>query len=185
MLSLVGGFGLSYLLSSLLFDNTARMATSLFVFLIPCSFISFFVSEMLLNKRFHVFSGKRWVEWAVCIAICLLGTGLIRSDAFHIERKIPETDQIAAIYMYADYEHLYRDEADFETLKKFTGTFWITNRNICLIPTSKTIQNIIFRKHKMQNLQHRHPLTAPDPILLLLFHTVTAIIYLPFRLLII
>ena len=30
MLSLVGGFGLSYLLSSLLFDNTARMATSLF-----------------------------------------------------------------------------------------------------------------------------------------------------------
>lgn len=118
MLSLVGGFGLSYLLSSLLFDNTARMATSLFVFLIPCSFISFFVSEMLLNKRFHVFSGKRWVEWAVCIAICLLGTGLIRSDAFHIERKIPETDQIAAIYMYADYEHLYRDEADFETLKK-------------------------------------------------------------------
>ena len=94
------------------------MATSLFVFLIPCSFISFFVSEMLLNKRFHVFSGKRWVEWAVCIAICLLGTGLIRSDAFHVERKIPETDQIAAIYMYADYEHLKRDEADYETLKK-------------------------------------------------------------------
>ena len=66
---------------------------------------------------------ERWVEWAVCIAICLLGTGLIRSDAFHSRTKIPETDQIAAIYMYADYEHLYRDEADFETLKKF-------NRNL-------------------------------------------------------
>lgn len=118
MLSLVGGFGLSYLLSSLLFANTARMTTALFVFLIPCSFASFFISEMLLNKRFHVFSRKRWIEWAVCIALCLFGTGLIKGDVFHVERKIPETDQIAAIYMYADYEHVYSDETDFETLEK-------------------------------------------------------------------
>lgn len=118
MLALVGGFGLSFLLSSLLFDNTAHMTTSLFVFLIPCTFASFFVSEMLLKKRFHVFSRKRWMEWAVCIALFLLGTSLVKSDAFHMERKIPETDQIAAIYMYADYEHVYTDPADFEVLEK-------------------------------------------------------------------
>ncbi len=118
MLALVGGFGLSFLLSSLLFDNTAHMTTALFVFLIPSSFVSFFVSEMLLKKRFHIFSRKRWIEWAGCIALCLIGSGLLKGDAFHIERKIPDTDQIAAIYMYADYEHVYTDEADFEVLEK-------------------------------------------------------------------
>lgn len=118
MLALVGGFGLSFLLSSLLFDNTAHMTTSLFVFLIPCSFVSFFISEMLLKKRFHIFSRKRWIEWAACIALCLIGTGLLKGDAFHIERKIPETDQIAAIHMYADYEHVYTDASDFEVLEK-------------------------------------------------------------------
>ena len=118
MLALVGGFGLSFLLSSLLFDNTAHMTTALFVFLIPSSFVSFFISEMLLKKRFHIFSRKRWIKWAGCIALCLIGTGLLKGDAFHIERKIPDTDQIAAIYMYADYEHVYTDEADFEVLEK-------------------------------------------------------------------
>ena len=117
MLALVGGFSLSFLLSSLLFDSTSHMTTSLFVFLIPCTFVSFFISEMLLTKKFHVFSGKRWVEWGICIAICLLGTGLIKVDAFHIERKIPKTDQIAAIYMYADYEHVYTDQTDFKILE--------------------------------------------------------------------
>ncbi|WP_270362505.1 ABC transporter permease [Eubacterium ramulus] len=118
MLALVGGFGLSFLLFSLLFDNTAHMTTALFVFLIPCSFVSFFISEMLLKKRFHIFSRKRWIEWAACIALCLIGTGLLKSDAFRIERRIPDTDQIAAIYMYGDYEHVYTDEADFEVLEK-------------------------------------------------------------------
>ncbi len=118
MLALVGGFGLSFLLSSLLFDNTPHMTTALFVFLIPCSFVSFFISEMLLKKRFHIFSRKRWIEWAACIALCLIGTGLLKADAFHIERKIPDTDQIAAIYMYGDYEHVYTEKADFEVLEK-------------------------------------------------------------------
>ena len=118
MLALVGGFGLSFLLFSLLFDNTAHMTTALFVFLIPCSFVSFFISEMLLKKRFHIFSRKRWIEWAACIALCLIGTGLLKGDAFRIERRIPDTDQIAAIYMYGDYEHVYTDEADFEVLEK-------------------------------------------------------------------
>lgn len=118
MLALVGGFSLSFLLTSLLFDQTKYTAIALFIFLVPCSFVSFFVSEMLLHKRFRVFSGKRWMEWAVCIAICLIGTGLIKGDVFHIERKIPDTDQIAAIYLYGDYEHVFTDEDNFTTVEE-------------------------------------------------------------------
>lgn len=118
MLALVGGFSLAFLLTSLLFNQTKYTAIALFIFLIPCSFVSFFVSEMLLHKRFRVFSRKRWMEWAVCIAICLTGTGLIKGDVFHIERNIPETDQIAAVYLYGNYEHIFTSETDFITVRK-------------------------------------------------------------------
>lgn len=80
-----------------------------------CEFLHF---RNAVKKRFHIFSRKRWIEWAACIALCLIGTGLLKGDAFRIERRIPDTDQIAAIYMYGDYEHVYTDEADFEVLEK-------------------------------------------------------------------
>lgn len=73
------------------------------VCMVVFGFICFFAAEMLLNKRFKVFNRKRMVEWMGFSVVAVLFLTLFRLDAFGIERRVPEKDDIKAAFVYMDY----------------------------------------------------------------------------------
>lgn len=85
------------------------------VSIIIVGFICFFAAEMLLVKNFKVFRKKRFLEWAGFTAVAVLFVTLFKVDAFGIERRIPEADEIMSAFVYMDYP-LQVEEEDIPVL---------------------------------------------------------------------
>ena len=67
------------------------------------SFIWFFVTEMILKKRFKVFGKKRWLEWIACGTISVLLLCAINADMFHVVRYVPPISQIKGAVVSGNY----------------------------------------------------------------------------------
>ena len=67
------------------------------------SFVWFFVTEMILKKRFRVFGKVRWLEWAACGAVSVLLLCAINADAFHVVRYVPPIDQVRGVMVAGNY----------------------------------------------------------------------------------
>lgn len=75
--------------------------------LLPLMLISgavfFFLSDMLLQKQFWVFTKKRWLEYG---AFLVLSTALLvgtEFDIFGIEKRVPKEEEIASATVYAGF----------------------------------------------------------------------------------
>lgn len=64
--------------------------------------IVFFLAEMLLEKKFKVFSKKRLLECCGVLGISLMILCAVQMDVMGFEKKIPETSQIKQAYILMD-----------------------------------------------------------------------------------
>lgn len=89
--------------------------------LLPLMLISgavfFFLSDMVLQKRFWVFTKKRWLEY---IAFLVLSTALLvgtEFDVLGIERRMPKEEEIASATVYVGF-FVNLDKEDMEAVLK-------------------------------------------------------------------
>lgn len=85
--------------------------------IIVFGFICFFAAEMLLDKRFRVFTKKRLAEWGCFCAAAVLILTLFELDVFGIERRVPAKEDIETAFVYMDYPVEVAEE-DLEDLRK-------------------------------------------------------------------
>ncbi len=81
-----------------------------FIGVIVTGFICFFGAEMLMQKNFRVFQKKRVLEWAAFAVFSACFLGAFKIDAFGIERKVPDADEVASAYISMDYPLVFTGE---------------------------------------------------------------------------
>ena len=114
------GICLALLLFSILFGSS-RATTPMYAvifsfFMLAGCIVGYFFAEMLLLKTFHVFRGmKRWLGIGVSFALLTVLLFSFEFDLWGYERKVPEADEVKAVYLY-DYsygmDYVQMDEPD-------------------------------------------------------------------------
>ncbi|MGN0142399.1 MAG: ABC transporter permease [Roseburia sp.] len=111
--AICGGVALSHILNQMVegYVEINSFACILVCFLVFGT-ICFFAAEALLQKSLRIWKKKRLLEWAVCMAVAVLGILLVRLDAFGIERRIPVTGEVEQAFVYMDYPVAVEDTKD-------------------------------------------------------------------------
>lgn len=97
IIAFCAGIGLSLIFAEVFFFNSAHYTMMLIIAAAVFTLLCFFFSEMILRKRFRIFTKNRWIESIICTASILFILGAFESDLFHIERKVPSADKIDAV----------------------------------------------------------------------------------------
>lgn len=116
--ALLGGILLSLAATEML-DEAYRVNAFICILagIVFSGFICFFGAEMLIQKNFRVFRRKRIIEWAGFTVLAIIFISLFKLDAFGIERKLPDQDEIETVFVYMDYP-IQMQEEDFSTVLK-------------------------------------------------------------------
>lgn len=83
--------------------GTVNDYSCMLIFTIIGCAIFFWVAEMLLQKNFKVFAKKRLLEWAVLAVLSVGFLTLFEFDAFRIERKLPQENEIEMAFVNMDF----------------------------------------------------------------------------------
>ncbi|MCR5387860.1 MAG: hypothetical protein K6E56_01295 [Lachnospiraceae bacterium] len=108
----VTGFGLGLFFFTI-FSEYSRKPNIAAYFATTLAFgiVGFIISEMILEKKFRIFTKKRMIE-CLAAAICLLAVLLcIRFDVTQTGKKVPATDEVASITVDYNYP-MYFDSAE-------------------------------------------------------------------------
>lgn len=89
------------------------------VMLLIVGLIVFFLTEMCLRKKLHVFTKKRCIEAACYLAATIALFTLVEVDAFGIEKKIPNIADVETISMYPCYQLVATTEEEKIDLMQF------------------------------------------------------------------
>lgn len=115
------GTGLALIVTYVLFYNAKpqKQALMLIAASTVIAFFSFILSEMILQKRFRIFTHKRLLEAVICAAFtCFILAGL-ETDLFHLERRVPKADSVASALLESDSVDLVLTDTD--DIQKLTG----------------------------------------------------------------
>lgn len=63
----------------------------------------FFLCEMIIRKKFLVFTGKRLKECGLFLAVLVLFLVCVEKDVLKLEQKVPEEEEISGIYLEGSY----------------------------------------------------------------------------------
>ena len=75
-----------------------------FIFVLAFSVVIFFITEMILKKKFRIFSKNKAIEAFIFTALMLIALCSIRYDVFHLESKIPDLNNISSATINYYYE---------------------------------------------------------------------------------
>lgn len=105
---------ISIFFSSVLYlqDQSFRIV---FIFVLAFSMITFFLTEMIIKKKFRIFSKNKTIEAFVFTALMLVSLCCIRYDIFHLESKIPDVNNISS----ATIDYFYQSEFSTKEEIKF------------------------------------------------------------------
>jgi ABC-2 type transport system permease protein len=112
------GSGLAMIFTQLFFYDSSRKALILFLCALIFSCIFFFLAEMLLQKKFRIFGRKGWLECAVCVCVTLGILASLDGDLFHIERKVPQADDVTGVVFNNYYDIVCTNEDDIEKIEQ-------------------------------------------------------------------
>lgn len=118
------GTGFAMIFTQLFFVDSRYTTVVLILSTILFSCICFFLAEMLLRKQFKVFRKKCWIEWCVCIGVTLSIFAALNADIFHLERKVPDTEDVSAALINCDYDYsiVLTDPNEIDELKDIHRT---------------------------------------------------------------
>ena len=89
---------------------------SIIVFIILFGAICFFVAEMLLQKKFWIFTKRCLAECVACVGVTVFTLALVKADVFGIEKRIPDADEIERAYINMDYAVVEKDLDEMRSL---------------------------------------------------------------------
>lgn len=112
------GCGFAMLFSLAFFEDSPAGAAVLKVCSIGFSLVFFFVAEMLIRKKFRVFSQKRWIEAAVCAASVFFVLTAIDADLFGAERRVPRTEDVQAVRLNAVYDIVDTEPEEIDRIRE-------------------------------------------------------------------
>lgn len=110
------GIGLALLFALMFFYDKPQCTVVLMICSVIFSCICFFLSDMILRKKFRVFQKKRWVEWGICAGAIFVVLCAIEGDWFRIERRMPDAKDVEIVMLRSDYDILLTDEEEIEKL---------------------------------------------------------------------
>lgn len=104
-----GGVGAAGVCTYLIWESLlSGMVGNMFLFVLVCSSVAgaagFFLCEMLIRKKFMVFTGKRLAEGGVLLVLLLLTIVSMETDLFGVEKRVPEAEEVAGIYLDGTYK---------------------------------------------------------------------------------
>ena len=113
-LGICGGTTLGVGISELFYFDTPRYSDARFYimlcFVIVCNFIGYFMAEMLMQKNFRIFKKRIVMEAVVSVAAVSVFLLALNADAFGLERKLPQQDEIVEAWVDLDYPVRYEGE---------------------------------------------------------------------------
>lgn len=68
----------------------------IFIFVLAFSVLVFFLTEMIIKKKFRIFSKSKAMEAFIFTALMLIALCAIRYDIFHLESKLPDLNNISS-----------------------------------------------------------------------------------------
>lgn len=114
MATILAGMGLSLLFTETFFSGAQYYLIVWLLAVIVISWIVFFILEMIINKKFRVFKKWRFLEWALCAAAMVIVAGLLETDAFGIEKKVPEMADIKGVNVAANSDMVLTEPEEIE-----------------------------------------------------------------------
>ena len=107
-IGLCGGWGLG------LFLNYAMLGSSSFAGLLICQLvmgvICFFAAQMLLKKKFRIFTSRWWVETLALVLTLLAVTLCIKLDITGYQHRVPDAEDVTSVRFNASYADFTTDD---------------------------------------------------------------------------
>lgn len=107
-IGLCGGWGLG------LFLNYVMLGSSSFAGLLICQLvmgvICFFAAQMLLKKKFRIFTSRWWVETLALVLTLLAVTLCIKLDITGYQHRIPDAEDVTSVRFDASYADFTTDD---------------------------------------------------------------------------
>lgn len=107
-IGLCGGWGLG------LFLNYVILGSSSFAGLLICQLvmgvICFFAAQMLLKKKFRIFTSRWWVETLALVLTLLAVTLCIKLDITGYQHRVPDAEDVTSVRFDASYAHFTTDD---------------------------------------------------------------------------
>lgn len=107
-IGLCGGWGLG------LFLNYVMLGSSSFAGLLICQLvmgvICFFAAQMLLKKKFRIFTSRWWVETLALVLTLLAVTLCIKLDITGYQHRVPDAEDVTSVRFDASYAHFTTDD---------------------------------------------------------------------------
>lgn len=103
-----------------------------FLHIILCTlftWIWFHIAEMILQKRFRIFSFRKLMHWALCAGTCFGLLCCIRADVFHIEEYIPKENAIYSVSFKVPDEYISHNKTVIKEIQELHSNI-IKNKNI-------------------------------------------------------
>ncbi len=107
-IGLCGGWGLG------LFLNYVMLGSSSFAGLLICQLvmgvICFFAAQMLLKKKFRIFTSRWWVETLALVLTLLAVTLCIKLDITGYQHRVPDAEDVTSVRFDASYADFTTDD---------------------------------------------------------------------------
>lgn len=107
-IGLCGGWGLG------LFLNYVMLGSSSFAGLLICQLvmgvICFFAAQMLLKKKFRIFTRRWWVETLALVLTLLAVTLCIKLDITGYQHRVPDAEDVTSVRFSASYANFTTDD---------------------------------------------------------------------------
>ena len=107
-IGLCGGWGLG------LFLNYVILGSSSFAGLLICQLvmgvICFFAAQMLLKKKFRIFTSRWWVETLALVLTLLAVTLCIKLDITGYQHRVPDAEDVTSVRFNASYADFTTDD---------------------------------------------------------------------------
>lgn len=108
VIGLCGGLGLGLFLRYTAFIDSGF--ASLLICQLVMGVICFFAAQMLLKKKFHIFTRRWWVE-TLALVLTLLGVTLcVKLDITGYQHRVPDAEDVTSVRFSASYANFTTDD---------------------------------------------------------------------------
>ena len=111
IVSIIGGTVLSMFVGTL--SNAGKYGIA--ILYIIFSFIVYFATQMVLKRKFNIFSGKLIIRWVICCAVSL---GIVIGLAAYETNYIPEAGKVESANISISYNIDCKDEKSIKQIRE-------------------------------------------------------------------
>ena len=106
-IGLCGGLGLGLFLNYVILGSSFA---GLLICQLVMGVICFFAAQMLLKKKFRIFTSRWWVETLALVLTLLAVTLCIKLDITGYQHRVPDAEDVTSVRFNASYAHFTTDD---------------------------------------------------------------------------